>query len=186
MIVKIVDYDNAWPETFRKESNLIKTIIGDNYVEIHHIGSTAVPGLAAKPIIDMILVVHSLKVLDEIDLEMTNAGYVPKGEYGISGRRYYQKGGNRRTHQIHAFQQNDDNIIRHLVFRDYLINNNDVCREYATLKKKIADECKNDIEKYCDGKEAFVKHHESIAMTHYKIKIAQQGDAPEHFAPDNF
>lgn len=170
MIVKIVAYDITWPAQFQAEANVIKKAIGDNFVDIHHIGSTSVPGLAAKPIIDIILVVKSLQILDENNAGMTEIGYVPKGEYGIPGRRYYQKGGDHRTHQVHAFIENDNNIIRHIAFRDYLINNFNVCLEYAELKKKIAAECNNNIDKYCDGKDRFVKYHESIAMTLYKKK----------------
>lgn len=170
MIVKIVAYDFTWPAQFQAEAKVIKKAMGDNFVDIHHIGSTSVPGLAAKPIIDIILVVKSLQILDENNAGMTEIGYVPKGEYGIPGRRYYQKGGDHRTHQVHAFIENDNNIIRHIAFRDYLINNFNVCLEYAELKKKIAAECNNNIDKYCDGKDRFVKYHESIAMTLYKKK----------------
>jgi GrpB-like predicted nucleotidyltransferase (UPF0157 family) len=104
--------------------------------KIHHVGSTAVPGLAAKPIIDILIEVTGLEALDALHEDMKVIGYKPKGEFGIPGRRYYQKGGKQRTHQIHAFVTGDFNVTRHIAFRDYLRANSDVAREYGEVKKR--------------------------------------------------
>jgi GrpB-like predicted nucleotidyltransferase (UPF0157 family) len=162
--IEVVDYDPAWPSLFEAERNLLCETLGDVVVEIYHIGSTAVPGLAAKPIIDINLVVTDLQVLDELTGKMASIGYVAKGEFGIPGRRYFQKGGDRRTHQLHAFPQDDPNTVRHLAFRDYLRANPKVAEEYAMLKKDIAATCNNDIDRYCDGKDAYVKRIEATAI----------------------
>ncbi len=162
--IEITEYDPVWPERFESEKKRLMDILGSTVTKVHHIGSTAVHGLAAKPIIDILIEVNNLAALDAHNSEMEKNGYKVKGEFGIPGRRYFQKGGNNRTHQVHAFECRDDNIERHIAFRDYLRLNPDVASEYAVLKKSVVEQCSNDIDKYCTGKDAFVKHHEKIAM----------------------
>ena len=163
--VVISDYDPAWPEEFRREAAAIARILGDNLTAIHHIGSTAVPGLAAKPIIDIMPVVRSLGAVDGSRAALESLGYEYLGEFGIPGRRYMRKGGDERTHQVHVFAQGDTvNITRHLAFRDFLRAHPDVCAEYAALKRALAARHPYDIESYCDGKADFVKKYESLAL----------------------
>ncbi|HIS14311.1 MAG TPA: GrpB family protein [Candidatus Ornithospirochaeta stercorigallinarum] len=164
----VVDYDPLWPLLFRKEADAISRILGDNLVLIHHIGSTSVPFLAAKPIIDIMPVVKDLSGVDAVSGEFVKLGYEYLGEFGIKGRRYLRKGGQERTHQIHIFQMEDDtNILRHLAFRDYLRSHRDVAMEYAALKKDLAARFPYDIDGYCDGKDAFVKKIENLALAEY-------------------
>jgi GrpB-like predicted nucleotidyltransferase (UPF0157 family) len=163
-IVEVVEYDPSWPARFDDECTLLRRILGDVAISIHHIGSTAVPGLAAKPIIDILLEVAELAHLDAMNPEMVRLGYVPKGEFGISGRRYFPKGMENRTHQIHAFATGDVGLFRHLAFRDYLRRHPEVALEYGTLKRAIALSCSNDLSRYCDAKDAYVKKHEALAM----------------------
>jgi len=170
MIVKVVKYNPKWIEEFEKESKELENQIGNITNNIYHIGSTAVPGLKAKPIIDIILGVKSLALLDSNNSKLESLGYEAMGELGIKGRRYFRKGGDNRTHQIHAFKSGDSNIIRHLAFRDYLIEHTEIAKEYGELKYNIAQKCNNDIEKYCDEKDAFVEYHEVIALKWYNKK----------------
>ena len=166
--IVVVDYDPLWPLLFRKEADAISRILGDNLVLIHHIGSTSVPFLAAKPIIDIMPVVKDLSGVDAVSGEFVKLGYEYLGEFGIKGRRYLRKGGQERTHQIHIFQMEDDtNILRHLAFRDYLRSHRDVAMEYAALKKDLAARFPYDIDGYCDGKDAFVKKIETLALAEY-------------------
>ncbi len=161
--IEVVEYDPSWPERFESEKKRLVDTLGSIVIEVHHIGSTAVPGLVAKPIIDILIEVQDLTALDACNGEMEAIGYTVKGEFGIPGRRYFQKGGSDRTHQVHAFTRHDDNVIRHIAFRDYLLSFPAIAEEYAVLKKRVAKQCNDDIEKYCDGKDAFIKHHEKIA-----------------------
>lgn len=166
--IVVVDYDPLWPLLFRKEADAISRILGDNLVLIHHIGSTSVPFLAAKPIIDIMPVVKDLSGVDAVSGEFVKLGYEYLGEFGIKGRRYLRKGGQERTHQIHIFQMEDDtNILRHLAFRDYLRSHRDVAMEYAALKKDLAARFPYDMDGYCDGKDAFVKKIENLALAEY-------------------
>ena len=104
MLVRVADYDPKWPEMFEAEAALVREIIGDNLITIFHIGSTAVPGLKAKPVIDMLPVVRDVEALDGLTREFAAAGYEAMGEFGLPGRRYFRKGGANRTHQLHAYQ----------------------------------------------------------------------------------
>lgn len=171
MIVEVVPYDPAWPAHFERERHALFEALPAVIGAVHHIGSTSVEGLAAKPIIDMLMEVRSLRELDATAESLAALGYEALGEYGIAGRRYFRKGGMRRTHQIHAFATGDENILRHLAFRDYLISNPDVRVRYAELKIGLAASCNNDIDTYCAGKDAFVKHHEQRALA---LRAAEQ------------
>ena len=143
----------------------IKKILGENCTAIHHIGSTSVTGLAAKPIIDIMPVVRKLEAVDKSASAFEKLGYEYMGEFGISGRRYLRKGGEERTHQIHIFSEdNTVDIERHLAVRDYLRTHKDVCDEYAALKKELARKYPYDIDGYCDGKDEFVRQMEQKAL----------------------
>ena len=123
------------------------------------------PGLAAKPIIDILPVVRSLEAVDAAKDSLEALGYEYLGEFGIPGRRYLRKGGDERTHQVHVFAAEDEvNITRHLAFRDYLREHPDVRDEYAALKRALAGKYPFDIGAYCDGKEEIVKKHEAAAL----------------------
>ena len=119
MFVEVVPYCTKWPEQYRQEAEAISQILGDKLVAIHHIGSTSVPGLAAKPIIDIMPVVHQIETVDTLSAGFEALGYEVMGEFGIPGRRYFRKGLEKRTHQVHIFEQSDqENILRHLAVRD--------------------------------------------------------------------
>ena len=105
--VTVTDYDPRWPQKYEEEKEKIRHILGDDLVAIYHIGSTSVPGLAAKPIIDIMAAVKSLDRTDQKAGKFIQIGYEYLGEFGIAGRRYLRKGGDERTHQIHIFQAED-------------------------------------------------------------------------------
>ncbi|MDV4342623.1 GrpB family protein [Methanoculleus sp. YWC-01] len=168
MNVRVVDYDPIWPDLFRTEARQMEDILKENLIEVFHIGSTSVPGLKAKPIIDIMPVVLSIEQIDERSGQFEAIGYESMGELGIPGRRYLRKGGENRTHQIHAFQYDSvQNITRHLAFRDYLRCHPDVCSAYAALKSELAMRYPGDIGGYCDGKDTFVKRVERDALQWY-------------------
>lgn len=164
MKIEVVPYNSSWPMLFEKEKLALIRNVGSVIKKIHHIGSTSVEGLSAKPIIDLILEVESLNTLDKLERTFIKLGYESMGELGISGRRYYRKGGDNRTHQIHAFEVGDANITRHLAFREYLKAHPEIKQDYSKLKVKVARECQNNIELYCDGKDSFIKEHEVKAL----------------------
>lgn len=169
MKVMIKKHSEKWSQMYEHESCLIKDILGDELVDIHHIGSTSVSGLKAKPIIDIMPVVKSIEKVDLFNKQMEQIGYESLGEFGIKGRRYFRKGAGNRTHQIHVFQiDNQIDIDRHLAVRDYLRTHSDDARQYGDLKEDLANEFPNDIQSYADGKDSFVKELEQKALVWYK------------------
>jgi GrpB-like predicted nucleotidyltransferase (UPF0157 family)/GNAT superfamily N-acetyltransferase len=152
-IVEVVPYDVQWLDLFESEAALIKSVLGHNCIAIHHIGSTAVPGLKAKPIIDILPVVKDILQVDKFNSEMTDLGYDVKGEHGILFRRFFQKV---RTHNVHVFGKESPEIDRHLKFRDWMRTHVEDRNAYAALKSDLALKYPNDILKYCFGKDVFV------------------------------
>lgn len=163
--IVVVEYEPQWIREFKKEANLVQNILGENCVFVHHIGSTAVPGLAAKPIIDIMPVVHNLKQVDAVKTTFEGIGYEYLGEFGIPGRRFLRKGGDERTHHIHIFSESQkEDIERHLAVRDYLRAHKDACDAYAELKKTLAKKYPYDRDGYCNGKDEFMKQLEEKAL----------------------
>ena len=166
MKVRVVPPDPRWPAEYEAEATLIRTALGANVAALHHIGSTAIAGIFAKPIIDMLLVVHDLHALDDCSDAMVRLGYEPKGEFGIAGRRYFRKRSSEgvRSHHVHAFRQGNADVERHLAFRDYMNSHPPAAESYSVLKQALAAAHPDDIEAYMDGKDAFIKEHERKAL----------------------
>ena len=171
MLITVVEYNPNWPQEFAQEAGRLQQVLSDTAVAIHHIGSTSVPGLVAKPIIDIILEVADLNQLDTKGDKMEALGYEVMGEFGIPGRRYFRKGGYHRTHHVHAFLLGDPNVKRHLAFRDYLIAYPAIAADYGKLKQEVAERSNNNIENYGDGKDPFIKLHEQKALEWYDKHI---------------
>ncbi|BDY04483.1 GrpB family protein [Ferrimonas sp. YFM] len=165
--ITVEPYSLDWPERFQQEAGKISDLLRLEGARLHHIGSTAVPGLAAKPVIDMLMQVPSLAELDAVSPRLEALGYLAKGEFGIGGRRYFQKGGAQRTHHLHCYQAGSLEIRRHLAFRDYLRAHPDVARAYGDIKLEGAALCQHDIQRYMAHKNDFIQCHEALALTWY-------------------
>ena len=155
--VGIVSYNPNWKEIYKEESKKIKNVLSDIIVDIHHIGSTAIPGIKAKPVIDILVEVKDIEAVDRYNNKMEELGYEVMGEYGIPKRRFFRKGGNKRTHHIHIFQVGNEEIERHINFKEYLIAHPDKAREYSKLKEKLTNKYTYDVENYTNGKSDFIK-----------------------------
>lgn len=162
--VEVSSYSEKWSFDFAEEAAKLKLIFGNEIVDIHHIGSTSVPGLKAKPIIDIMPVVQDIGIIDQYNQAMQNIGYKPKGENGIPGRRYFQKGGDNRSHHVHIYQVGSKEIHRHLAFRDYLKSYPDIMERYSELKERLAQQFPYDIDSYIKGKELLAKEIEEKAL----------------------
>ena len=164
--IEVVVSDPAWVEAFQSESVRVAKALGDNCVQIHHIGSTAIPGIPAKPIIDMIVEVRDLSQVDQrSSMYMGMLGYEPRGEYGIPGRRYFvKKEGERHLFHAHIFQEGHSQVARHLRFRDYLIAHPEEARAYGELKMRLAQAFRFDPEGYMDGKDEFIRQIDEKAL----------------------
>jgi len=170
--ITVVAYDPAWPAEFARESASVSQAINPVLIAIHHIGSTAIPGMWAKPVIDMLAIVSNIAELDgrnelgEPNAKMQALGYEAMGEFGIPGRRYFRKdnAAGMRTHQIHAFQIGSPQIERHLAFRDFLTAHGQYAARYAELKRCLAARYPNDLAAYMDGKDAFIREIDAKAL----------------------
>ena len=162
----ITEYDSSWPSLFEEEKKRLSQILPPEIV-IKHIGSTSVPGLAAKPVIDIMIGVPSLELADEMCIEpIKELGYtyVPEYEKQIPERRYFRKLNKEEipTHHIHLVEHNSPWWNRHMQFRDYLRQHPDAVQEYALLKKELASQF-SDTNKYASAKTKFVKKIELLA-----------------------
>ena len=135
--VTLVPHDPLWAKNYQSEAARIAAALGDTMVAIHHVGSTSVPGLIAKPVIDILLEVENLDALDGKASAMHALGYTARGENGIAGRRYYvrQLANGSRSHQIHAFAAGKGQVASHLAFRNHLRANPAIAAEYAGIKR---------------------------------------------------
>lgn len=157
--LEVVRHKPSWRDEFELEAVRIAGALGENVVAVHHIGSTAIPNIFAKPVIDVLVEVNDLSAIEERASLMEALGYEEMGEFGIAGRRYFRKDDAKgtRTHQVHVFEAASAQAIRHLAFRDYMIAHPEEAQKYSELKKKLADEHPNDPDSYMDGKDGFIK-----------------------------
>jgi len=155
--VRIVPYDPAWPERFEEERARLASAIADQVVGIHHVGSTAVPGLEAKPVIDILVGVRDLDSSRSCFDRLRELGYV-YAPYRIDEMHWFCKPGpSRRTHHLHLVPVDSARFREELAFRDYLRAHRDVANEYGALKRKLAQEFRTDREAYTAAKTEFVR-----------------------------
>ncbi len=163
--VFVVPYDPAWPFLYDEEARLWRATLGAEIVDVAHIGSTAVPGLAAKPIVDLLVTVQDVARIDAWNDALAAVGYRARGENGIPGRRYLIKGTDElHTHHAHVFSVGSPEAERHLVFRDYLRAHPDAAGEYARLKQALAAQYRDDPAAYTEAKSAFIRGLDVRAM----------------------
>jgi GrpB-like predicted nucleotidyltransferase (UPF0157 family) len=165
--ITLADYDPRWPALFEEERALIQEAIGDWIIAIEHVGSTSIPGIAAKPVIDIGVGLRDIGESYKTIFPMAKLRYRCMGEGGIPDRLYFKKpddsqslrvpGGVPRTHQIHMYETSNPEWERHLAFRDYLRAYPDARDEYEALKRRLAVEHASDIERYADAKSDFVE-----------------------------
>ena len=170
MTVIVVPHDPHWAQEYSSDSAVISAALGPTVTAIHHIGSTSISGIYAKPIIDLLVEVRSVAEVDERTERLTTQGYEAMGEYGLPGRRYFRKEspvGVRKFH-VHAYAAGSAEAERHLAFRDYLRAHSEVAEEYSELKRRLAERFPTDIEAYMDGKDPFIQATEAAALVWWR------------------
>jgi len=165
--VVISDYSPQWPVLYEEEKVKILEVIGQRVVEIQHIGSTAVPGLGAKPIIDIMVGVRQLADAEGCIKPLQSIGYeyVPEHEASIPERRYFRKGPVNAHRHLHMVEVSGDFWERHLLFRDFLRTHPEVADEYLALKKGLAVKYGTERERYTDAKTSFIEQVVERART---------------------
>lgn len=157
--VIIVDYDPLWPAQFAEEVGRIKEAVGPALVAVEHIGSTAVPDLSAKPVLDILVGVTSLEASRAAVPALEALGYECRGENGIPSRLYFRKGTmqHRHTHHLHMVELGHEQWAPMLAFRDALRAHPETARQYEHLKRELAVRFRNNRAAYTDGKANFVQ-----------------------------
>lgn len=156
--VIVVPHNPQWSREYLEEATKLAILFVEELLGIYHIGSTAIPMIQAKPIIDILLEVRDLARIELYYPQMAESGYEALGEFGLPGRRFFTRGGNlHRTHNIHIFQTGDPEIERCLNFRDYLIAHPAEAMIYSEMKRTLAQQFPADITSYVHGKDAFIK-----------------------------
>ncbi|MBM3468558.1 MAG: GrpB family protein [Alphaproteobacteria bacterium] len=176
--IEVVPYNERWPELFEQEAALIRQALGENCLIIHHIGSTSVPGLAAKPVIDMIPVVKNILKVNSKALE--KLGYTARGELGMLFRRFFYKGEEVRTHHLHIWEEVNPEIDKHLRFRDYLRQNPSEARRYESLKMELAFKYKEDRNSYTMSKSDLI--NEMVKKAGFDGLVMVQALTPREWA----
>jgi GrpB-like predicted nucleotidyltransferase (UPF0157 family) len=163
--VVLAAYDPEWPRMAAVQAERLR-VLGPVLLSVHHIGSTAVPGLAAKPIIDLMPLVTDLDELDRERGRVEALGYHWRGELGIAGRRYCalsdQNG--KRIVQLHCFKADSPHARRHLAFRDYLRAHPDQASAYENEKRRARELHPNDSHAYTDEKAGWIRGAEAKAL----------------------
>jgi GrpB-like predicted nucleotidyltransferase (UPF0157 family) len=178
MKIEVVPHDSRWRDLFETEAKQIADALGGNVAAVNHIGSTAIPNIYAKPVVDILVEVKDITKVDRQSSAMESLGYQVKGEFGILGRRYFRKDNQAgiRTHQIHAYESGSAELDRHLAVRDYMIAHSEDAQRYSELKRKLAEEHPHSMDLYMDGKDGFIKEMDRKAAKW----IALQSGQPRH------
>ena len=156
----LVAYDNSWPQKFINEKNRLLSIFAADIVALEHIGSTAIPGLDAKPILDMMAAVKSMKVAEKLLQPLREFGYVTPDDCNanLPDRRWLMRHhGGHRTFHLHLVEIASEGWRRTLRFRDALRSDVKLAQSYKELKLRLIDSDGSDRDKYIRGKTAFIE-----------------------------
>ena len=154
--IVVVAYDPEWPRHFDQIRAYVENAVGDHALDIEHVGSTAVPGLSAKPIIDVDVIVRPTEVAEAIR-RLERTGYVHEGDLGIPGREAFTSPAGLPTHHLYVCPAGSPSLQAHLQFRNYLRAHPQAADEYAALKRTLAFQVGDDRDAYAAGKSAFVE-----------------------------
>jgi GrpB-like predicted nucleotidyltransferase (UPF0157 family) len=168
--VRLLPHDPDWADQANREEARILEAVWPAIIEMHHVGSTAIPGIAAKPIIDLVGVGPDLNTIEAARPKIEALGYEWHGEYGLEGRRFCTLSepvtGLRKFH-LHCYAAGDHSIHRHLAFRDYLRARPAMAKAYQQMKEDCAAKHPQDSNAYTMCKDCWIKKTEAEALKHY-------------------
>ena len=154
--VRLTPYDPAWPGLFGDEAKRLREALGSNCLRVEHIGSTAVPGLSSKPILDIAVEVLSMANIAVLVDVLAAIGYESKGEFGLPGRQFFAKG-LPVTHHVHVVEKGCPYMASWILFREALRGDEQLRREYVACKTRLAAEHPGNRDAYTTGKNPFVE-----------------------------
>ncbi len=163
--VRIVDHDAGWPAAADAELRRVKLALGDVAVRLEHVGSTAVPGLAAKPIVDLLVCVDSMEPRRRYVEPLERLGYLFAPAPGSPDRHFFAKPPQRpRTHHVHVVEAGSRHELRHVALRDFLRAHPDEAARYGALKREVVARHPQDRLAYIEGKEPYIRALERRAV----------------------
>jgi GrpB-like predicted nucleotidyltransferase (UPF0157 family) len=166
--VRLVRHSSGWRRSFETEKRKIRKIFGEDSIDVQHIGSTAIPGILSKPIIDIVLVVPSLKRAKCYVKDLSECGYELTKDDSRKERLFFTKGPEeKRTHHLHIGRIGSGYAENMIIFRDFLLKHKEIAKKYDELKKTLAEKYQNEREKYTEKKKNFV---EKIVMRAKKVE----------------
>lgn len=154
--VLVVEYSKEWPKTFEQLRDRIWPAVSDFALAVEHVGSTAVPGLAAKPVIDLCVVVESRADIPLGIERLIQLGYAHSGDLGVPDREAFRRPEGLPRHHLYLSPKDSLSLRNHLALRDYLRANSGASNAYGALKRRLAEQFPNDIDSYIEGKTAFI------------------------------
>ncbi len=162
---KIIPYDPQWPILFSKESERINRVIGDNFLEIYHIGSTSVPGMFGKATIDMLFLVKDISKIDVHISDLNKIGYTSLGPRNAENSHLFEKEvDGQRLFIAHFYQNNHPEIFKILAIRDYLRSHHEKADQYSKFKLSLFQKFPNDYSEYRRLKDEYMENLKEEAI----------------------
>lgn len=171
--IEVVEYDYSWQEQFQQYASNLDIVLDKLAMSIEHIGSTSVVGLAAKPIIDIDVVISSRLHLKEVIEKLNSIDYVHQGNLGIPGREAFMSPEGTRRHHVYVCSVDTPNLHDHLIFRDYLRTHPKTVLAYSNLKRRLALKYRNDRDGYTNSKTEFINSILAKARSEYGFNVLQ-------------
>ena len=157
--IVVVPYEARWKIRFEELRAQLTEVLGPLAGRIEHVGSTAIPGLHAKPIVDLDIVISDSTDIQQVKHRLSGLGYRHVGDQGVPGREAFERLGKAardKDHHLYVCRESADELHRHIIFRDYLLDHPDVANEYGQLKCQLASEFRDDREAYTQAKSQFI------------------------------
>ena len=163
-IVRLIPYTVEWEQLFEEEKARLQTAVGEYVLDIQHVGSTSIPGIVAKPIIDIAIAVRNFEEASVCIEPIEQLGYEYRCENGIPRRHYFTKG-KPRTHHLHMNEIESRDWSDQIIFRDHLIRHPEIAKQYAELKMELAQQYPQDRQAYLDNKAPFIERILQLARS---------------------
>jgi len=157
--VIVKEYDPCWPQAFRRIRHELENFMGEYIITVEHVGSTSVPGLAAKPIIDLDVVISDTTALETVIEQLAGLDYIYEGDLGIAGREAfgYKDKPHLYKHHLYVCRESSPELKKHLCFRDYLRTHPEAAAEYGSVKREAAALFPDSIDKYMKHKSGCIQ-----------------------------
>lgn len=169
-IVELDNFSLEWAKDYEKEKELLREVLGDRAIEIHHVGSTSIKGLKAKPVIDILVAIEDLNMIEEIEELLNEYDYSNRGHQGVEDRYFFAKGPEEaRTHYIHFVEPKNNTYYNLVLFKKYLIEHEEYIKKYCDLKQELAKKYPDERKKYTAGKSEFITEVVRLARDEYNV-----------------